>query len=196
METIRQIFSFICGQGRCFVVDGTALPLCQRCMGLYAGALLTAIWLVAAGTWRRGMPGWSVFLINTATLLTAILGGLRVLDYSPMWRLTCGLWTGHVVVLWLIGGAVQLRSLSRPQTRPQLPWRRRDKLQGLIFPAVLAGFAAACPLLLQIGRCLWTVVAVLGVSVLIFMTVVAAGSLIGYCVWNLIAKPNTIKVNT
>ena len=179
METLREIFSFICGQGRCFVVNGTALPLCQRCMGLYAGAFLTTIWLVTSGIWRRGLPSWSVFLVNTATLLAAMLGGLHLFDYGPVWRLTCGLWSGHVAVLWLIGGAVHLWRLSRPQMRLHLPWRRRDRLQGLVFPAVLAGFAAVFPALLQIGWYSWTTVAVLGVGVLLVTTVAAAGSLIG-----------------
>ncbi len=119
METLREIFSFICGQGRCFVVDGTALPLCQRCLGLYAGAFLTTIWLVTSGIWRRG----------------------------------------------------------------------------LIFPAAFAGFAAAFPLLLQIGWYFWTAVAVLGVGVLLITTVTAMGSLISYCIRNLTAKSNSTTVN-
>ena len=188
METLREIFSFVCGQGRCFAVDGATLPLCQRCLGLYTGAFLTVIWLVASGIWRRGLPGWGVFLVNTATLLAAMLGGLRALDYGPVWRLTCGLWSGHVAVFWLISGAVHLWSLSRLKIQAQLPWRKRDKLQGLVFPAALAGFAAVVPALLQVGWYFWTAVAVLGVAILMFTTGAAAGSLISYCVRNLAAR--------
>jgi hypothetical protein len=64
METAEQIFSFVCGQSRSFIADGAALPVCQRCLGLYLGAALTALWLLGTGIWRRGLPSWSVFLLN------------------------------------------------------------------------------------------------------------------------------------
>ncbi len=124
-----------------------------------------------------------------------MLGGLQVFDYGPLWRMTCGLWTSQVAVLWLIGGAVHLWRLSRLQTRPQLSWRRWDKLQGLIFPAAFAGFAVAFPFLLQIGWYFWTAVAILGVAIVMFTTAAAAGSLISYCIQNLTAKSNSITVD-
>ena len=64
MQALTDIFSHFCGQGSCFVVDGAALPVCQRCLGLYVGALLTAVWLAATGIWRRGLGSWSVFLVT------------------------------------------------------------------------------------------------------------------------------------
>ena len=70
-------------------------------------------------------------------LLAAQAGGLGVLDPGPAWRLACGMWTGHVALLWLIGGA---RQLLRPARRP---WPRGRTLQALAAPVVLAALAGA-----------------------------------------------------
>jgi len=105
MDALTYIFSHVCGQGRPFVLDGEALPVCQRCLGLYAGAALTGLWLVASGAWRRALPERSVAYANIVMLLAAMAGGVHWVDAGPTWRLVCGLWTGHVAMLWLAGGA-------------------------------------------------------------------------------------------
>ena len=105
MDTLTYIFSHICGQGRPFVLDGEALPVCQRCLGLYAGAALTGLWILASGLWRRGLPERSAAYAHIVMLLAAMAGGVHWLDGGPAWRLVCGLWTGHVAMLWLVGGA-------------------------------------------------------------------------------------------
>jgi hypothetical protein len=180
METAEQIFSFVCGQSRSFIADGAALPVCQRCLGLYLGAALTALWLLGTGIWRRGLPSWSVFLLNVAVLIAAMLGGLHVIDPGPLWRLAFGLWTGHVATLWLAGAAVHLSSLSRPDVRAELPWRATDKVQGLAFPVALAGLAALFPILLPLGWSFWTATAFLGAGVLA-ATVLMAALAVVYC---------------
>lgn len=166
METATELFSHICGQSRSFMVDGALLPVGQRCLGLYVGALLTALWLLGTGIWRRGLPSWSVLCVNVTILIAAMLGGLHVIDPGPLWRLACGLWTGHVATLWLAGAAVHLWSLSRPDARAELPWRTVDKVQGMVFPPALAGLAASFPMLLPLGWSFWTAAAFLGVAVL------------------------------
>jgi uncharacterized membrane protein len=105
MDALTYIFSHVCGQGRPFVLDGEALPVCQRCLGLYAGAALTGLWLVASGAWRRALPERSAAYAHIVMLLAAMAGGVHWLDAGPTWRLVCGLWTGHVAMLWLVGGA-------------------------------------------------------------------------------------------
>lgn len=105
MDIAGDIFSLICGRWRCFIIEGAALPLCQRCLGIYAGAAITAGWLMAVGMRRRGLPPMGIILVNAAALLAAMLGGLHVIDSGPAWRLACGLWTGHVVMLWLFCAA-------------------------------------------------------------------------------------------
>jgi hypothetical protein len=77
-------------------------------LGLYLGAALTAGWLIGTGLWRRGLPSRRLFPLHAAILLAAMLGGVHMLDFGPTWRVLCGLWTGHVVIVWLLGGGREL----------------------------------------------------------------------------------------
>jgi len=167
MDTVTGIFSAVCGQNHCLPAGGALLPVCQRCLGLYVGALLTAAWLAATGLWRRGLPSWSVFVVHVAVLLAAMFGGLHAWGDSPAMKVACGLWTGHVAMLWLVGGAVHLRLGSRRAGGPQLPWRTRDKLQALAAPLLLAGLAAAAPRAMALGWWPWTAAALLGAAALL-----------------------------
>lgn len=120
MDFITSAYSHLCGQERCFLVDGASLPVCQRCLGLYVGAAVTLGGWIAAGLWRRGLPTGRVVVLHAALLATAMLGGLHVLDGGAAWRLLCGVWTGHVLFLWLAGSARHLGAEPR--------WTPRDEL--------------------------------------------------------------------
>jgi len=119
--TLQTLFSRICGQDRCFEIDGMELVVCQRCLGLYAAVAITGTCLLVAGVWRRGLPGRCVMLLHAGMLLMAMLGGLHVIDAGPTWRLVCGLWTGHVVAIWLMAGSFVLHGRT---TQGGLPLRR------------------------------------------------------------------------
>ena len=172
-DSVFWFYGFICGQDRCFIIDGTLLPLCQRCLGLYLGALLTAVWLAATGLWRRGMPHWGVLAVHLTVLLAALLGGLHVIDPGPVWRLTCGLWTGHVLTFWLVGASFRLWHLARPTGPASMTWRRSDVLQGLAVPLVLPLLAVAFPLAMKAGWEFWTGAALLGTALLGLATLAA-----------------------
>lgn len=182
LETARELFSYICGQSRSFVADGVVLPLDQRCLGLYIGALLTALWLLGSGIWRCGLPTRSVFGVNVALLFAAMLGGLHVIDPGPLWRFAFGTWTGHVSILWLSGAAVQFWQLSRPAAPAERPWRTTQIVQALAFPAMLAGLAVVLPILLPLGWRFWIAPAGLGVAVLA-ATMLVAGLAMARFAW-------------
>lgn len=167
MHLLTETFANICGQGRCFVIDGTALPVCQRCLGLYVGAAITGTWLAISGIWRRGLPARSVALIQIVMLLAAMLGGLHLLDLGARWRLLCGLWTGHVTVCWLVGATVHLWHLSRPWDRPHLPWTTRSKIQAAAVAVALTITAAIFPRLQWIGWNGWTIITCAGAAMLL-----------------------------
>jgi polyferredoxin len=175
MDPLTAIFSHLCGRGHCFQSDGVALVVCQRCLGMYVGAVLTAGWLAASGVWRRGLGSWGVFLIQEVTILLAMLGGVHVWGHSPVGRVLCGLWTGHVVLGWLVGGGGHLWRLAHRPPRPQLLWRRGDKLQAAAAPLVLAGVAWLIPHAMTLGCTLWTAAAAAGAAVLAAGLALAAG---------------------
>jgi uncharacterized membrane protein len=173
MDALRTAFSLICGQGRCFVIDGVPLPVCQRCLGLYVGALLTASWLLGWRLWSSGLPGRRAVIVEAVALATAMLGGLHVLDGGATWRLLCGLWTGHVVMLWLVGGAAELRALKRPDRSPLPAWTKRAQLAALAAVPLLALLACVFWRLPAVGWYVWTMAAALGVLALLSAAVVA-----------------------
>jgi len=176
MDTFTSIFSLVCGQGRAFVVDGAALPVCQRCFGLYAGALVTGLWLLVSGVGRRGLPHTREALAQAAMLLAAMAGGLHWIDAGPTWRLLCGLWTGHVAMVWLVAGAAHLRAVTanaRQGGRRSVvensdhSWPVRDRLQTLAAGPALAILAVAFTHLVTGGWWLWAAVVVLGAASLV-----------------------------
>jgi hypothetical protein len=162
-EMITELFSHICGQSRSFFADGVFLPVDQRCLGLYVGAVLTAVWLLGTGIWRHGLPGRGVVGLHLVLLALAILGGRHVIDPGPLWRFACGLWTGHVVLVWLIGATMDLMRLALHESEAEPHWRAVHSAQGSAFPLVLAALAWVFPALLPLGWAFWTTVAVLGV---------------------------------
>jgi hypothetical protein len=191
MNLLTEIFSHLCGQGRCFVIDGAALPVCQRCLGLYIGALVTLACLAASGAWRRGLPSRGIFAVNVSALLAAMLGGLHVLDFGPLWRLACGMWTGQVATLWLIGGSVHLwqtahaaRSGKRDSGHNPAPaWRRGEKVQALAVLAALTALAFCFDWAAPLGWTFWSALAVLGLAALAAAVAIGLGGL----AWTLIA---------
>ena len=91
-----------------------------------------------------------------------MLAGTHTIRGGIAWRLLCSLWTAHVVLLWLKGGAQHLCLLSHSRGRPQWPWGTRDRLQALSAPALLAGLAFTSALWLPAGWYFWTAVIVFG----------------------------------
>ena len=173
MDILAEIFSYFCGQGRCFVIDGSPLPVCQRCFGFYVGGVVTAIWLLLSGIWRRGLPSRGILLVDAVVLLTAILGGLHIIDPGPKWRLTCGLWTGHIFVLWLGTAAGNLHCLSKQQEKAKLCWRPKNKVQALLVILLMPLLAVAWCWLAFLGWPFWTSVAGVGLLKLLIVTLLA-----------------------
>ncbi|MBE3096455.1 MAG: DUF2085 domain-containing protein [Planctomycetes bacterium] len=177
---LTEFFSHVCGQGRAFVLDGEALPLCQRCLGLYAGAALTGLWILATGLWRRALPERSAAYANIVMLLAAMAGGVHWLDAGPTWRLVCGLWTGHVAMLWLTGGAGHLLRLAGREPFEDPPWPRGLRVQALAAGPVLAMLAVAFTQFLSTG---WPVAAALVVAGAMFLALALVRAIIGVAWW-------------
>lgn len=178
MDALTAIFSHLCGQKHVFTASGEALCVCQRCLGMYVGAALTAGWVAGSGLWRRGLATWGVFLIQEVTILLAMLGGVHVWGHSPMGRVLCGLWTGHVVLLWLVGGGGHLWRLACHPARPQLRWRRADKLQAAAIP--LIGVAWLTPHAMGLGWTFWSLAAAAGAAALVAGLVLAVSGAAAY----------------
>ena len=169
MDAVTSLFAHLCSQGRCFVLDGQALPVCQRCFGLYAGAAVTGAWLLLTGAWRCGLPNRPAGWVQGIALFAAMLGGLHVIDVGPAWRLMCGLWTGHVVTLWLTGAGAQLAQAALPNWSLIRPWRRLLDVPLLAACPILAWAAWIFATRVESGRLAFTILAAAGAACLAFV---------------------------
>ncbi len=180
MDLAVEFFSHLCGRDRCFVIDGVALPLCQRCLGLYLGVAATAVWIAAGRLWRRGLPPRGLLAVHGAVLLAALLGGLHVIDAGATWRLVCGLVSGYVFLVWLVTGAGHLWRLGRPGVAPPQHWRRGDTVGALVMIPLLVGFGVAFAAFLPPPRPLWIVASLVG---LLALVVAAAWAVVAVVRW-------------
>ena len=103
MNIINYIFSFLCSQevSRSFVIDGSVLPFCQRCMGVYIGLGISFVYLLASGYYKKGLPPQSIIYVNIASLLIMPIFGFHLLDPGPAWRLWSGLIFGNAIAFLL-----------------------------------------------------------------------------------------------
>lgn len=96
------IFSFLCGQNpeHSWFPDSTRLLCCQRCTGLYLGALTTFILLMCL----RPQISRRWLILHGSFLLLMIPAGFHWFDQGPTWRSTTGVLfgTGIAAFLWLL----------------------------------------------------------------------------------------------
>ena len=97
---IRSFFSRLCHQDptRSFLIDGSPVAVCVRCLGIYCGAALAA--LIPAGRASAGKLLAAGFLLNVADVAT---GMLHWHGNVPAARFGLGLLLGAgaaAVVLW------------------------------------------------------------------------------------------------
>ena len=187
-ETLTDLGAWLCGQSRCLVVDGLPLPLCQRCLGLYLGGGITVLWLLGSGVWRRGLPSFRVGLLQSLALIVAMVGGLHLLDTGPRWRLVCGLWTGHVALVWLVSAATHLHR-RRAGTHPP-GWRPRDRIQGVLALPFLGLVALLLPWTARGSWLLWSCAALSCAGLTLLGTVVTLLWLLA-----LAARPGALRRN-
>jgi len=162
MEFLNHIFGYLCGQGRCFEIDGRLLPVCQRCLGLYAAAAFTGFYLLITRCWRRGLPPACLVLLHGAMLLTALIAGLHIMDLGPTFRLLCGAWTGHIVVIWLTGATVHFYLPAQNQPLKPFAWTRSHIIEALFCAAAVSAFAPAFSHLRFLGWYFWNIVILIG----------------------------------
>jgi len=88
---IRSFFSQLCHQDptRSFVVQGSPVAVCVRCLGIYSGVLLGALFRSAETAWRRLLEG--ALLLN---LLDVTAGMLHWYGNLPLPRFLLGLILG------------------------------------------------------------------------------------------------------
>jgi uncharacterized membrane protein len=172
---VEFLLSGVCHQypGHALVVSGAPLPLCARCTGLFGGALLSLLILLA---WRRGRrtgfaPWWAQGVLaglgvwwaldGVNSFLYALLGRPWLYEPTNVLRLATGLGLGLAAGLTLLPAAAQC--IARQGIAQPVIDRPRE-LGALLF------CQAALGALLVRGRLPYTIAAAwptLGVAVLL-----------------------------
>jgi uncharacterized membrane protein len=120
-ESIRAPFSFFCHgiASHSFALGGTPMPLCARCVGIYAGSLV-GIGLAAA---TRS----SAFRLSTNRLFIALVpilldGGsqaLRLRESNNPLRFVTGFVAGMAFLLWVLQQIREGREVDSRESMPE-----------------------------------------------------------------------------
>jgi uncharacterized membrane protein len=141
LELLRHIFGWVCGQnpGHTWSPGGELLPLCQRCTGVYVGALAAALLHLA---WRPApTPRW--LWLNGAFLLLMVPAGFYWIPQNADLRCASGILFGFGLVAFL--------RLALPRNAPVEPGTN-SRPQIAAFAASLTATLAATPLLAEQGN--------------------------------------------
>ncbi|MDT8070975.1 MAG: DUF2085 domain-containing protein [Terriglobia bacterium] len=98
MDFLRHLFSHICGQVNCWHAGGVVSAACQRCTGLYIGALVAAIAFV---TFRPRPTSRSLWLHGIAMLLMLPFG-YHLVPQSTVVRAITGQLFGYGMSFYLL----------------------------------------------------------------------------------------------
>ncbi len=99
LELLHHAFGWVCGQNlaHTWAPGGVALPVCQRCTGVYVGACVSALLHLA---WRPApRPRW--LWLNGAFLLFILPSGFYWIPQNPELRCASGILFGFGLVTFL-----------------------------------------------------------------------------------------------
>ena len=101
LDFLHQLFSHVCGQnlGHTWSPGGELLPCCQRCTGVYVGALVAALLHLARPMQPTSFWRW----LNGTFLLFMVPAGFHWFSQGPALRAASGILFGFglVAFLWL-----------------------------------------------------------------------------------------------
>jgi uncharacterized membrane protein len=101
---------------RSFHLDGAQLPVCARCLGIYAGAAMGALAASAGGASRRVLPAPRLFLF--IALAAALPTAFTVtLEWAGFWAPSNAARALAGVPLGLAAAAIAMRAIT---ARPAL----------------------------------------------------------------------------
>jgi len=173
MNAFSYLFSLVCSQdaGRSFVIDGQALPFCQRCTGVYIGMGLSFAFLLLTRYHKKGLPPRGIVYINIVSLLVMPVFGYHVLDPGALWRMWSGLIFGNAIAFLLLPAASTILAggeVSGTYSRGATWWFIIFLILLNVIPVLVPVYSSAF-----YGACL--VLSVVGVLSVICCVLVVAG---------------------
>jgi uncharacterized membrane protein len=119
--TVYVIGSFICHQRpeRSFHLAGLQLPVCARCLGLYAGAAIGSV--TALGLGRIREPRTIAVIAIIPLLVSLVVEWLGVSPLSNVLRAVTGVVAGSVVAAVVLATLHYEQCAPRRRTAPRPP---------------------------------------------------------------------------
>ena len=145
---VADCFSLICHRlpEKTFGLDGRLLPLCSRCTGIYAGFLISFIFLAVTAKRRAGFPPPSITLtalIFIGLLLFHSAASPAFFPETNQWRFVTGIFGGGSIGLFLFPVWNEYL-LKRTTGKPVVPdWRSYLCLLGILSVISLLPFSGA-----------------------------------------------------
>ncbi len=133
LEFIEEAARAVCHQlpGLTPTVGGAAL-LCRRCAGIYAGAVLAALYVILRGGLGKGLPGGRrkapLFVWAAPLVVDEILVSLGVWSPPGWWRLATGALGGAALMLLALG----LLGGNWSRARARRSGRHLDAAEGVV----------------------------------------------------------------
>ena len=106
MDSLRILFSHLCGQQHLWTLDGVTLPFCQRCTGLYVGAFCALV-LVAA---FRPRPNAFQYWLHGVFMLVMFPFGFHLVEHGGIIRTFTGALFAFGLVYYLALNPISLTS--------------------------------------------------------------------------------------
>lgn len=191
MDTLFRVFGRVCGQqiDHTWLPGGLPLPVCQRCTGLYIGAVLAAALLV---WFRPRLEGWFLWL-HGVFLAAMAPCGLHWIGNGPEARTISGLVFGAAVVLFLTLWPMTVFGIGTGSERVEPPPASGRAVARGLSRLRIRGRAGAGAYVIGLGAAAVVVPVVCDSGGVIAAGVLAAGIMAGavilalLVVWNLLA---------
>lgn len=111
MNLLRILFSFVCGQQHCWVLGGITLPLCQRCTGLYAGAICALLLILLF----RPRPGEFLYWLHGFFMLFMFPFGFHLVPHGALMRTFTGALFAFGLVYYLALNPLTALRIWKPE---------------------------------------------------------------------------------
>jgi uncharacterized membrane protein len=113
MERLAELFSYLCGQVHLCTIGREAIPICERCTGLYVGAAYVLLVLVIF----RPEPSKRMLWFHGLCMLLMLPFGYHFVAHGTMMRMAMGQLFAYGLVYFLlllpVGSEWQHTSMSR-----------------------------------------------------------------------------------
>lgn len=105
-EWIELPFRLVCHglDSRSLDLAGVPMPICSRCLAIYAGGLTGIAIFLVPGPWRRGLLPTAAFLLALVPMgVDGVTQAAGIRESTNLLRLVTGLPAGLVALVWLLG---------------------------------------------------------------------------------------------